>query len=86
MANAGFGPHPPRAYYRGAKAVTPHDSNALPDGPCRAIWVTATGNVSFITIDGDTLSLLAVAANVELPFMCGVIRSTGTTATVVALY
>lgn len=86
MANAGFGPHPPKGSYRSVKAVTPNNATDLPDGPCRALWLATTGNVSFITVDGDTVPLLSVAAHAELPFCVARVLSTGTTATVLALY
>lgn len=82
----GFGPHPPTTSYIDATLVTPVDVTPLVDGPCRALWTTTAGNVSFITLGGTTVSLLSVAAHVELPFACTHVRLTGTTAAILALY
>lgn len=74
------------AEYKHAVAVTPSDSADLPRTPARALFVTVTGNVSFITQGGETVSLTSVAANEILPFLITRVRSTGTTATVLALW
>jgi hypothetical protein len=39
------------------KAVTPSDSVDLPDGACRGLIVNGTGNLSFITANGETVTL-----------------------------
>jgi hypothetical protein len=75
----------PAAYLR---AVTPHDTNPLTDGACRALWVGGAGNLSLIAI-GDTsaVTISGVAAGTMVPISCSIVRSTGTTATlIVALY
>lgn len=68
-------------------AITPHDSNTLAT-PTRALLVVTTGNVSVILKNstGHTISLTSVAANTILPFACTIVKSTGTTSTVVGLY
>jgi hypothetical protein len=70
-----------------ASAVSPHDTTPLfPDGQyAHALFVTVTGNVSFITPAGQTVSLTSVAANTRLDFCATHVRATGTTATVLAL-
>ncbi len=69
-----------------AKAVTPNNSTDLPDGPARGLLVTVAGNVSFITAGGTTHNLTNVPAWTQLPIAASRVRSTGTTATVLALY
>jgi hypothetical protein len=71
--------------YEGAKAVTKSDTAADPIGPFAGFLVTATGNVKFQTILGDTVTLSSLAANVFVPIACSRIWSTGTTATVLGL-
>lgn len=39
------------------KTVTLSDSTDLPDGPCRALIFTGTGNVVFDTPNGETVTL-----------------------------
>ena len=71
--------------YGGAAAITPHDANNL-TRPCRAIWVGATGNISLVTAQGDTVTLNSVPVGL---LRVGAIRvnATSTTATnLVALY
>ena len=51
--------------------------------------VTAVGGgttLSFITANGTTVSLTGVTLNLILPIACNRVRSTGTLATVAALY
>lgn len=69
-----------------ADAVTPNDTTDLARPATKGLFVSATGNVSFITTGGDTVSLTSVAANTLLPFSIKRVRSTGTTATVLALH
>lgn len=71
--------------YTGAKAVTLSDTVDDPKGPFAGLLVTATGTVSFITQEGDTVSLTAVAVNTELHIAVRRVRTTGTAATVVGL-
>lgn len=71
--------------YTGAKAVTVSDTVDDPKGPFAGLLVTVTGNVSFITQEGDTVSLTSVAANTELHVAVRRVRSSSTTATVVGL-
>lgn len=71
------------AAYQEARAVTPNDSTDLSE-PATGLLVTAVGNVSFVC-GGQTVNLNAVPANTILPFRVSRVRSTGTTATVLAL-
>ena len=69
------------------QAVTPNDTTPIfPDGQyAHELFVSVTGNVSFITRAGETVSLLSVPAFTRLPAEATHVRSTGTTATVFAL-
>lgn len=71
--------------YTGAKAVTLSDTVDDPKGPFAGLLVTATGTVSFVTQEGDTVSLTAVAANTELHIAVRRVRTTGTAGTVIGL-
>lgn len=70
--------------YNDATTVTPNDGVDL---PARAVglYVAVTGNVSFITPSGITLSATAHPVGV-IPIPVARVRATGTTATVWALY
>jgi len=81
-------PFPYRANDPGnrAAAVTPNDSADL-EFVCRALWVGGAGNVSLITIGGDTVTFTGVPAGTLLPVRAARVRSTSTTATaIVALW
>ena len=44
------------------KSVTPNDSADLPDGPCRAMILNGAGNIRFITLNDDTVTLAISSA------------------------
>ena len=68
------------------KAVTPHNTNVLPDGECTALYVGVSGDVTIVDVDG-TETLFKSAPVGILPCQTLVVKSTGTTATdIVALY
>lgn len=70
----------------GARAVTPSDGGALPNGICRSLYIGVSGDVNVITADGDTVLFKSVAVGI-LPVQCQAVQSTSTTATnIVALY
>jgi hypothetical protein len=70
------------------KAVTPHASNDLPDGVCRALWVGGAGNVQLIAEDDTVAQVLAgVPAGTLIPVRTKAVRAASTTATsIIALY
>ena len=72
--------------YLDGVAVTKSDTTNDPAGPFAGFLVTVTGNVSFVTMGGNTIALTSVAANVVIPIACRRINSTNTSATVVGLY
>lgn len=67
-------------------AVTPHDSNMLPQGVCRTIYIGTGGNISVLTQDGST----AVVPVANYSYLYGFfqrVNSTNTTATnIFAMY
>lgn len=68
-------------------AVTADDSNDLPNGPCKAIYVTASGNVAINLVGGGTAVLTSLSAGQIVLVQAQRIKSTSTTATgVYALY
>lgn len=75
------------AYGAGSfRAVTPSDTIALDPG-CRGLYVAVGGTVTVKGIfDGTAVSLGTQAAGVIIPGRFGFVMSTGTAATVVALY
>ena len=70
------------------KTVTPNDGADLPNGPCRAIIVTASGTLNIDTAAGTTVSIPipATATGVVQYIRVKRVRATGTTATVLACY
>lgn len=66
----------------GSRAITPSDSVAISGGPARALYVTVTGNLSFLDMEGNTVTLPSVPAYTAIPIACVRVNSTGTTATV----
>ncbi len=70
------------------KTETPTASDTVddPKGVAKGLYVTATGNVSFVDGGGSTVTLTAVAANTFIPIACRRVRATGLTATVRLCY
>ena len=68
-------------------AVTPHDSNALPDIP-KALYVGTGGNITMRGVSGAADQVWKnVASGTILPFRARYIRATGTSAAdILALY
>lgn len=73
------------APYRGAVAVTPHDTNLIP--VTRALYIGGAGNVVVRTVKGEQVTLTAVLAGTIYPIAVDRVLSTNTTATaILALY
>jgi hypothetical protein len=70
------------------RLLTKSDTNVLPLGPCRALWIGGAGDVAVIAEgDTDAVTISAVPAGTVLPIRCKKVMSTNTTATlIVALY
>lgn len=69
--------------------VTPHLTNELPGGACRALWVGGDGgNVEVKAVDdSDYVVISSVPGGTRLDISVIAVRTTGTTATdIVALY
>jgi len=70
----------------GVEAVTPSDATNLTNN-ARGLYVGVTGNVSVVTITGDTAVFVGVPAGSIIPLRIKRVNSTSTTATdMVALY
>lgn len=68
-------------------AVTPDDANDLPNGPCRALYVTGAGNVNINLPGGGTAVLTGLSAGQIVEVSAQRVLNTSTTATgVFALY
>lgn len=65
----------------GSRAISPSDTVAITGG-ARALWVVATGNLSFLDVEGNTVALTAVPAFTVIPVGAQRVNLTGTTATV----
>jgi hypothetical protein len=69
--------------YREWLPIAGDDTNDLPN-MSDGVWITTTGNLSFVDSMGNIVNLIAVpvssATNVPLPISTRRIRSTGTTA------
>jgi hypothetical protein len=74
--------------FRGARAITPHDTNASIVGSPTAIYVGVAGNIALRLVgDSADVTFVGAAAGSILPLEASHIRSTSTTATnLVALY
>lgn len=69
-----------------AVAVTPSDTVDLAN-VAKRLWVGGTGNVTLITVGGETVEYAAVPAGTYLQVRASRVKSTGTTATnIVAEY
>ena len=63
-------------------ACTPTNATQLPNGICRGLYVTGTGNVAGTMADGTTTFVLTgVPANTLIPINVSIVASTATTAT-----
>jgi hypothetical protein len=73
----------PNGLIRNWISVTPSDSadNVGAGNVAVGLYVTGTGNVSWVDVDGNTTTITGVAAGTILPGSFARIRSTGTTAT-----
>lgn len=65
-----------------AAAVTPSNSADLAFRTT-ALWIGGAGDLSFITMNGETVTLSAVPAGTYLRVRADRVRSTGTTATLI---
>ena len=81
FATGRFGLHSGRKI----RAVTPSDTDTLPDGICRALYVATEGDLEFIAADDDDAVTIPVGALTTLNVAIKQVL-TGTTATVYALY
>lgn len=63
-----------------AAVVTPSDTVNLPDGPCRMLYIGVTGDVTIITMNGNTVLFKAVPVGI-LRMRAACVLATGTTAT-----
>jgi hypothetical protein len=69
-----------------ARAVTPHNTDLLTGGTCRALYIGTTGNIAVLMADGTTATFTAVPVGI-LPVQVQRVNSTNTTASnIVALY
>ena len=72
---------------RALRAVAPHATDELPDGPCRALKIGVGGNIAIIARDDSAPVIVAVLAGETLAIQAKAVRTTGTTATgIVAIY
>ncbi|MCB1493210.1 MAG: hypothetical protein KDJ77_15685 [Rhodobiaceae bacterium] len=61
-------------------AITPDDNNDLAE-VTRGLMVASGGDVAVVTLDGDAVTLPALAAGVQYAFRIVRVKATGTTAT-----
>lgn len=72
---------------RNAMAVTPSDIVDLPQVSYFGLFVTVTGNVKVdMAGSGTAITFTGLAANTVLPIAARRVYSTGTTATILALF
>jgi hypothetical protein len=69
-----------------AFAITPHNTTLF-DYATRAIYVGGDGNISVLTVNGDTVTFVGCVAGTLIPIRARRVNSTGTTAlNLVGLY
>ena len=70
------------------RTITPHDTNELTLGMCRAVYVGTGGDLTVIVRDDtDAVPMTNIPSGSVVPIMARIVKSTGTTATgLVALY
>lgn len=62
------------------KTVTPSDSTDLPNGTCKALIFNGTGNITFDTPNGTTVTLTISASWFGVQYIRATrVRATGTT-------
>lgn len=70
-----------------AVAVAPNDAADLPGGPATCgLLVTVTGNLVIQTVTGVDITLTGLPVFTRVPIAASRVKSTGTTASVLALY
>lgn len=69
-----------------AKVANLSDAADLTNGAARSLMTRTAGDVSFITLSGTQVDLAAVPAFTVIPIAASRVRTTGTTAQVLALY
>lgn len=72
----------PAAYFA---SVTPADS-ALPNGPCRGIYVGGSGNLAILTPDAQTITFTGIATGVIHPISAVQIKAATTATLIIACY
>lgn len=69
------------------RAVTPHASNNLPDGTCRAIYVGGSGDLTIVAAGDDSaVTLVGVPAGAMITLACKAVRASSTATNIVAIY
>lgn len=71
------------------RSVTPHATNPLPDGPCRALYINDAGSVTVavVALEDTSPVVLTVSGPCWLEVAAKAVRVTGTTATgIIAAY
>jgi len=67
-------------------SITPHDTNDL-SPPTRGLYVGVSGDIKVISLDGNDVTFVGIAAGIIHPISCTRVYDTGTTATdVVGIY
>jgi hypothetical protein len=70
-----------------AWAITPSDSDMVPNAPTRALYIGTGGNLTVDMGAGRTITLVGVLGGTILPIRVDMVFATGTTATdIVGLY
>lgn len=67
--------------YQTAKAVTVSDSTPDPEGPFDGFYTGSGGNITVITVEGDTTEFAGTAAGIVIPCQIKQVKETGTAAT-----
>lgn len=72
---------------RSVREVTPHATDDLPDGICRALYIGGAGDVVLIANDDDEpVTFSSVPAGTMLSVQTKAVRSSSTATNILALY
>lgn len=69
------------------RAVTPHATDDLPDGTCRALYVGGAGDLTVLAAGDDAaVTFVGVAAGSTITVACKAVRASSTATDIVAIY
>jgi hypothetical protein len=65
------------------RAVAPHNTNPIPGGPARSLYIGGAGDVEVVNEAGAAVIFTAVPAGTILPIEAVIVKAANTTATAI---